>query len=252
MDFDDMTHKQGYRIIFGKRTSSGPNLTLKMRALMKAKHKMTMLACLCAGLWAVGGSELSAANPPPLLNEPVDISGDFHNFANLYYLADKFADFDPATDKGQITYQRSAHVTHLAFNNMLPPGTWDDYQTGKASEGGWQHISLRGVTPQGGPGGGTDATPRGEAGPIPIVMLVRDGTVIPKIALAQSTLQMDWSKLTLEVFAKNAQTATGLICLPSDNVLHELTLKQEGHTFKLVNDPLAGKVIWKIKMENGK
>jgi alpha-D-xyloside xylohydrolase len=48
-------------------------------------------------------------------------------------------------------------------------------------------------------------------------MLVRDGTVIPEIALAQSTLQMDWSKLDLVVFAKSTTTAKGLICLPSDN-----------------------------------
>jgi alpha-D-xyloside xylohydrolase len=37
-------------------------------------------------------------------------------------------------------------------------------------------------------------------------MLVRDGTVLPHIALAQSTLQMDWSQLDLVVFAKDAQT----------------------------------------------
>jgi len=107
----------------------------------------------------------------------------------------------------------------------LPPGTWIDYQTGKAYDGGWHHI---------------------EAGPIPIVMLVRDGTVIPKIALAQSTMQMDWSKLDLVVFAKNAETAQGLVCLPSDNELHELTVTRQGNVFNLTNDPLAGKVVWQI------
>ena len=48
------------------------------------------------------------------------------------------------------------------------------------------------------------------------------------------------------MFAKDAQTATGLVCLPSDNELHELSLTREGNSFKLNNDPLAGKVTWKI------
>src|ERR1019366_267268 len=56
----------------------------------------------------------------------------------------------------------------------LPPGTWIDYQTGKNYSGGWQKI---------------------EAGKIPEIILVRDGAVIPHIALAQSTAQMDWSKI---------------------------------------------------------
>jgi hypothetical protein len=44
------------------------------------------------------GSPFSAwpANPAlPLLNEPVDISGDFRDFSNLYYLADRVVQFDP-------------------------------------------------------------------------------------------------------------------------------------------------------------
>ena len=48
------------------------------------------------------------------------------------------------------------------------------------------------------------------------------------------------------VFARNAQTAKGLVCLPADNELHELTLTKEGTAFQLANDPLAGKVTWKI------
>jgi alpha-D-xyloside xylohydrolase len=117
------------------------------------------------------------------------------------------------------------HENATGRDVYLPPGTWIDYQTGKAYEGGWHHI---------------------EAGPIPIVTLIKDGTVIPKIALAQSTMQMDWSQLELDVFAENARTATGLVCLPSDNVLHKVTLTKEGNAFKLVNDPFAGKVTWKI------
>jgi alpha-D-xyloside xylohydrolase len=109
----------------------------------------------------------------------------------------------------------------------LPPGSWIDYQSGKSWAGGWQKI---------------------EAGKLPVVMLVRDGTVLPQIKLAQSTMQMDWSQLDLVVFARDAQTAKGLVYLPADKVLRELTLNKTGDTFKLANDPLAGKVNWSVKL----
>jgi alpha-D-xyloside xylohydrolase len=60
-----------------------------------------------------------AGETGPLLNEPVDVSGDFRDFTNLYYLADKLADFDPATASGKITWQRAAYSTRQAFDNML-------------------------------------------------------------------------------------------------------------------------------------
>jgi alpha-D-xyloside xylohydrolase len=76
-------------------------------------------------------------------------------------------------------------------------------------------------------------------------MLVRDGTVIPQIKLAQSTMQMDWSNLELAAFSKGA-SAHGLVCLPSDNILHEVAVTSQGGMLKLAADPLAGKVTWKI------
>jgi alpha-D-xyloside xylohydrolase len=59
-------------------------------------------------------------------------------------------------------------------------------------------------------------------------------------------MQMDWSTLDLVVFAKDATTANGLVCLPSDNTLHSFSLTKQGRDFKLASDPLAGKVTWKI------
>jgi alpha-D-xyloside xylohydrolase len=102
----------------------------------------------------------------------------------------------------------------------LPPGQWIDYQTGKAYAGGWHPI---------------------EAGKIPVVMLVRDGTVIPHIKLAQSTMQMDWSQIRLVVFAASAQSAQGLVCLPADGVLHSVAVAKKGAAFVLTGNPLAGK-----------
>src|SRR5271157_4492738 len=102
----------------------------------------------------------------------------------------------------------------------LPPGQWIDYQTGKLYPAGWHRI---------------------QAGRIPIVMLVREGAVIPHIALAQSTMQMDWSKLDLVVFASTAEKAEGLVCLPSDRVLRKLSVARKGGAFAAAEDPLAGK-----------
>jgi len=38
-----------------------------------------------------------------------------------------------------------------------------------------------------------------------------------------------------------------LVCPPSDNVLHELVLKQNGSGFKPANDPFMGKVNWNLR-----
>ena len=54
-----------------------------------------------------------------LLNVPVDVSEDFKNFENTYYLADSLANFDPATASGQIIYRRFEYSTRQAFDNML-------------------------------------------------------------------------------------------------------------------------------------
>jgi alpha-D-xyloside xylohydrolase len=108
----------------------------------------------------------------------------------------------------------------------LPEGNWIDYQTGKIYPGGWHNI---------------------EAGKIPIVVLVRDGSVIPHIALAQSTSLMDWSKLDLVVYSTESGKASGLVCLPSDKILHTVSLVKNGNGYKIEDDPFAGKVKWNIR-----
>ena len=80
-------------------------------------------------------------------------------------------------------------------------------------------------------------------------MLVRDHTVIPRIQLAQSTMQMDWSNLELVSFASGGDGGTGLVCLPSDNILYRVALGRmtENGPLVLAGDPLppVGKVTWK-------
>jgi len=58
-------------------------------------------------------------------------------------------------------------------NVYLPGGNWIDYQTGQLYLKGWNTI---------------------KAGKIPFIILVKEGSVIPHIKLAQSTDKMDWSK----------------------------------------------------------
>jgi alpha-D-xyloside xylohydrolase len=127
----------------------------------------------------------------------------------------------------QILVAPLLHENETARDVYLPAGNWIDYQSGKNYSGGWQKI---------------------EAGQIPEIILVRDGSVIPQIALAQSTSQMDWSKIELHVFTKDATVAKGLIFLPSDSELHELTTVNGGNGFQLASDPFAGKVSWKISI----
>jgi len=54
-----------------------------------------------------------------LLNEPPDISKDFENYRNTYFLADELTSFNPETGKGSIKYLRHNFRTRQAFNNML-------------------------------------------------------------------------------------------------------------------------------------
>ena len=109
----------------------------------------------------------------------------------------------------------------------LPPGKWIDYQTLKVYDSGWNHI---------------------EAGEIPIVVLVKDGAVIPHIKLVQSTAFMDWSDINLVIFATDSQNATGLVCLPEENKLYKIELVKKGNTFTLAKDPFEGKLNWDIQI----
>ncbi len=84
----------------------------------------------------------------------------------------------------------------------LPPGQWVNYQSGEVYNSGWNKI---------------------KAGPVRAVVLVKAGSLIPHIKLAQSTMQMDWSNIELTSYATGNEKASGLICLPSDNVLHKVS-----------------------------
>jgi alpha-D-xyloside xylohydrolase len=109
----------------------------------------------------------------------------------------------------------------ITSRDVYLPGNhkWIDYQTGRVYNPGWNHI---------------------ESGNIAGVILVRDGAAIPHIALAQSTGDMDWTNIELKVYTDSATRGTAKVCLPSDDILHEVSFTQRGNTPTLVSNPLRG------------
>ena len=85
----------------------------------------------------------------------------------------------------------------------LPRGKWIDYQNGKVYDGGWQTI---------------------KSGEIPAIILVRDGSLIPHVPLAQRTDQIQWDKVELRPYKADAKQCTGLLYKPGDKQLQ--TIKQ--------------------------
>lgn len=125
-----------------------------------------------------------------------------------------------------------APLLHEGVNSRdvyLPPGTWTDYQTGQSYPGGWHHIA-------------TDK--------LPILVLVRDGSILPHIALAQSTSQMDWSKIELVTYAKDPATARGLVALPDSKAAEEIRLSRTANTWQPTSTPFADRVTWSTRRGN--
>ncbi len=107
----------------------------------------------------------------------------------------------------------------------LPGGKWINYQNGEVYEKGWHHL---------------------KGGKIPAVILVRDGSIIPHVKLAQSTKDIDWSNIQLMIYSTE-KLAKGYVCLPSDNVLHEINANAKNGKYFPGNDPYEGKVKWTIQ-----
>lgn len=83
----------------------------------------------------------------------------------------------------------------------LPRGKWIDYQTGKVYEGGYQTI------------------PTAE---IPCVILVKDGSLIPHVPVAQNTGDIKWEKVELKAYKADATKCTGLLFRPGDKELQHI------------------------------
>ncbi|RMG74732.1 MAG: alpha-xylosidase, partial [Bacteroidetes bacterium] len=98
----------------------------------------------------------------------------------------------------------------------LPGGEWVDYQTGQTYGPGWQRIA---------------------AGDIEAIILVKAGTVLPTLAVAQSTDEMDWSQVTLTVYGSNIE-AKGWFFAPGDEAMTPLILQRRGKSWRLQREGL--------------
>ncbi len=104
----------------------------------------------------------------------------------------------------------------------VPPGEWVDYQSGDRHSGPrWERL---------------------RAGDVPIVVLVRCPAAIPTARQAQSTEELDWSHLGLDVFADQGHVET-LVRLPEDPELHRVVIGA-GEAPQVIEDPLQGRVEW--------
>jgi len=84
---------------------------------------------------------------------------------------------------------------------FLPAGKWIDYQSGAVYNGGWQRI---------------------KAGRIPAIILVRDGSLIPVVPVAQSTDKIEWDKMELKAYKADAEKCRGLVFKPGDSDVSEV------------------------------
>jgi len=105
----------------------------------------------------------------------------------------------------------------------LPPGKWIDYQTGKVYAGARWHEIM--------------------AGEVPIVLLVRNGAVLPHVKPAQSTAEIDWNNIELRVFSTEGSDVAGLFALPGGD-LQTIELQRSNKGYSIVRDISHGKINW--------
>ena len=92
-------------------------------------------------------------------------------------------------------------TVYLPSSDEGTPMKWIDYQTGKVYSSGYHTIV---------------------AGKIPCIILVRDGSLIPHVPVAQSTDKIEWDKLEWKAYRADATECTGLLFRPGDNDVEEV------------------------------
>ena len=94
----------------------------------------------------------------------------------------------------------------------LPKGKWIDYQSGKIYEGGYQEISI--PTAQEVKAYAEASGSATVSQPLPCIILVKDGSLIPQVPVAQSTDKINWSKLSWRPFKADAAECVGYLYQP--------------------------------------
>lgn len=94
----------------------------------------------------------------------------------------------------------------------LPKGKWIDYQCGKVYEGGYQEISI--PTAQEVKAYAEASGSATVSQPLPCIILVKDGSLIPQVPVAQSTDKINWNKLSWRPFKADAAECVGYLYQP--------------------------------------
>ena len=94
----------------------------------------------------------------------------------------------------------------------LPKGKWIDYQSGKVYEGGYQEISI--PTAQEVKAYAETSGSATVSQPLPCIILVKDGSLISQVPVAQSTDKINWSKLSWRPFKVDAAECVGYLYQP--------------------------------------
>jgi len=118
---------------------------------MMMKFKMRIAALVFAGIQILGNLASAQIQDMKLLNVPIDISQDFRDFTNTYYLADSLGKFNPATASGEIRYKRYNYATRQAFDNMLgvlSPAKANEFPTTEYAASPSLPFSIEFVSPR--------------------------------------------------------------------------------------------------------
>src|SRR5207253_4936629 len=107
--------------LFGGKTVSFGSRVLQLNVIYLAMKTLSKISTVILAL-GTAVSALAAAPQTPLLNDPVDVSGDFRDFSNYYYLADELAGFDPAAHTGKRSEEHTSELQsrgHLVCRLLL-------------------------------------------------------------------------------------------------------------------------------------
>ncbi|WP_313640615.1 TIM-barrel domain-containing protein, partial [Paenibacillus sp.] len=89
----------------------------------------------------------------------------------------------------------------------VPHGTWIDYQTGQNYEGGTWHTI--------------------QAGGIPIIILIKSGSIIPQVQPAEHTEAINWEEVEFKSYAAHPdEVCEGIYFHPIEQRMYKLHLKE--------------------------
>lgn len=140
---------------------------------------------------------------------------------------------DPASWLIEDEYLLGAHLLvaplfreTLSRTVYLPPGNWIDYQTGTLYQGNqWHEVATEKV---------------------PIIVMVREGTVLPLAKVAQSTQEIAWDDLELRAYGRPQATSAARLTLADGDQLAVEVMQGDEQSPQLIHDPSDGKIHWTI------